>query len=82
MSGENTTIRIKIEDTVPLICEECGHDVFTPALIIRKIPRLLIGAPKDEIKEFPVFACINCGCVNEDMRPIPSNKAPVIQIPG
>jgi len=59
-----------IQNTTPIVCEECGHNVFTPAFFLRKVSRLLIGAQEDGIMPIQFgFACAKCGHINSDFKP-------------
>ena len=61
--------RPSIKDSTPIVCEECGSDKFTEHYLMRRIPKLLIGAPKDVIVPINVFACSKCGHVNKEFMP-------------
>lgn len=64
-AGKNVTI----EDTTEVVCDKCKQNVFSEAVLIRKISALLTGAPKDAYVPVPVFQCQNCGAVNDEFIP-------------
>ena len=75
---EKPQIKVRFEDTVPVICEECGCDTFVSAAYIRIVPRLLIGAQQDEPKMFQTFVCSKCGKVPPQFRMEVTTTTPVI----
>lgn len=42
---------------------ECGSIMFTPTVSIKRISKLLTGAPNDEVVEIPLLKCDSCGKV-------------------
>lgn len=64
-----SNINLDINQTVPVICNECGHNHFQQVLIIRKASGLLTGTGKPTYVPIPVFACTKCNHVNEEFAP-------------
>lgn len=64
-----SNINLDINQTVPVVCEECGHNHFQQVLIIRKASGLLTGTGKPTYVPIPVFACTKCNHVNEEFAP-------------
>ena len=60
---------IHLSNTTPIVCEECGHDIFLPAIKIRKVSKLLTGAAKDAILPIDVMVCGHCGAVCKELLP-------------
>lgn len=59
-----------ISQTTPIVCEECGHAIFTPVYFLRKVNKLLIGAQEDGIMPMQfAFACAKCGHINNEFKP-------------
>jgi len=58
-----------LSQTEAVKCEKCGCEVFTPAYMIRKVSRLLIGAKQDGIMPIDTFVCVKCGHVNKEFLP-------------
>ena len=54
----------------PMVCAECGYDVFLPAIKLRKLSKLMTGSAADSVIPIDVFVCGNCGAVNQDLLPI------------
>jgi hypothetical protein len=42
---------------------ECGSIMFTQTVSIKRISKLLTGAPNDEVVEIPLLKCDSCGKV-------------------
>ena len=62
-------LNVDFNQTTPVICEECGHPYFEQRLVIRQVPGLLTGQREPSYIPIPVFACGECGHVNEDFQP-------------
>lgn len=60
---------ITLKDTSSVECDECKNTTFNEAMIMRKVSRLLTGAPKDSYVPVPVFLCSACGHLNEEFLP-------------
>lgn len=59
-------INLKQQPTV--VCEECGSQYFKEVTMLKKVSRLLTGAPDDTLVPFPTYMCNSCGFVNKDLR--------------
>ena len=62
-------MNIDFEQTTPVVCDECGHDVFTQALKMRKISALLSPTGQETMIPMQVFTCAKCGHINKDFLP-------------
>lgn len=60
---------ITLKDTTGVACDECSNTTFSEAMIMRKVSRLLTGAPKDSYVPVPVFLCSACGHLNDEFLP-------------
>ena len=78
MNGQNNPMsaglnqpqqRITLRDTQAVECDECHNTTFTEVMFMRRISRLLSGAPKDSYMPIPAFQCASCGHVNEEFVP-------------
>ena len=67
--SQQQQINISLDKTTPLTCDKCGSEIFNEVLFVRKISKILIGAPQDALYPIPVFACALCNHVNEDFYP-------------
>jgi Ni,Fe-hydrogenase III small subunit len=61
--------QVDISTSKPMICGECGYDVFISGTKIRRISKLITGTPQDMIIPIDVFVCGNCGGVNQELLP-------------
>lgn len=59
---------VDLSKSVPYICdnEECGNDVFMPAMKFRKISKLVTGTKEDQLIPVQVFMCTSCGNINKE----------------
>ena len=53
-----------------LTCTECGHNVFAPGVIFKKIPGVLVGEAGREFVPMPIKVayCTKCGAMSEEDR--------------
>lgn len=52
-----------------ILCEECKCDKFQLVFMLEKYNKILIGSDRDQVSPLQVFACVNCGHVNEYFLP-------------
>jgi uncharacterized Zn finger protein len=64
-----TKLNISLDETFPVVCEECGNDAFVEAVHLRKVSGFLTGTGQSSIQPLLVFACTKCGHVNEEFKP-------------
>jgi len=52
-----------------ITCDKCGHDVFQTAIILNKIPGIVVGNGADDI-EYPteIYVCAKCGTILKSYR--------------
>lgn len=62
-------LNITLDQTLPVVCNECGHQYFEQQLILRMASGLLTGTGKSSYVPIPVFACTKCGHVNTEFLP-------------
>lgn len=62
--------QVKLSQTEPIICEECGNQVFIPGTLLRKVSRFISMTDQDGLIPIQVFACSKCGHVNKDFLPL------------
>jgi len=75
---ENLNPKISYDKTTPVECEECKGQIFVPAFLLRKVSKLLIGAPEDAIIPIDVFACAKCGHINKEFLPKEENDRTIL----
>jgi len=61
-------VNIPLSQTTALVCEQCGSEIFHEVLFVRKISKILIGAPQDALQPVGVFACCKCHHVNKEFE--------------
>lgn len=66
---ENPQLNLTLDQTQPVLCEECGGHYFDQTLHIRKASGLLTGTGQPTYMPIPVFACKACGHVNTEFLP-------------
>jgi len=66
---QQVKLNISIDKTTEVICEECGNQTFSEALLIRKASKFLTGTAQDAVIPIPTFACTKCGHVNDEFMP-------------
>ena len=51
-----------------LTCTECGHNVFVPGIVFKKIPGVLVGDATRKFVPFPikVACCAKCGALSAE----------------
>jgi uncharacterized Zn finger protein len=62
-------LNVSLNKTTPVVCENCGNNTFTEAVILREVSRFLTGQMQDGIIPIPVFACSKCSHVNDKFMP-------------
>lgn len=60
-------VNIDINQTYPIVCSECGNNVFIQAYYMRKVSAVIAG--EESILPIPVFECSQCGNINEEFKP-------------
>lgn len=66
---EQLKTNLSLDQTQPVVCEECGSIHFQQALHIRKASGLLTGTGQTSYIPIPVFACLKCNHVNTEFLP-------------
>lgn len=61
--------QIDITKAKDLLCPNCDHDIFLPAMKFRKLSKLLAGTQKDAIIPIEVYCCANCGEIIDELLP-------------
>jgi len=59
------------KNSIAVICEaeNCGSETFTEVVFMRKVSKLVTGAPKDSFVPIPTFQCSKCGHINKEFIP-------------
>jgi len=67
-------LNVSLEKTLPIVCDECGNETFTEAVILREVSRFLTGQAQDGLVPIPVFSCCKCSHVNDKFLPAELKK--------
>jgi len=62
-------VNVDINQTTPVLCDECNGTYFEQALVIRKVSTFLTGTGKPGFIPIPLFRCTECGHVNKEFVP-------------
>ena len=62
-------LNFDLNQTTPVLCENCGHHYFEQAVHVRKVSGLITGTGQTSYLPIPVFACKSCGHVNTEFLP-------------
>jgi len=60
---------VDLSNSMPYVCESCGHDVFETAYKLRQIPGIASPTGEPILVPVQVFACKECGHINEEFLP-------------
>lgn len=60
---------LDLSKSTEMTCNACGHNVFIPGVMFRKISKLISGTPKDAIIPIEIYLCGDCGEIQEDLLP-------------
>ena len=66
MEGQN--MNVDIDSTIEIVCDDCGHNVFTPAFFLRKVSRFMSPDGKDRLLPLDTMACNKCGGINKEFQ--------------
>jgi uncharacterized Zn finger protein len=73
----NPSVDIKL--TVPVVCEKCQCQTFQEAVMLRSVSAILSPSGKAGLMPVPVmFACMNCGNVNQAFLPPELRANPIV----
>lgn len=61
--------QITLEQTHGVKCPECNGILFQQFTMVRKVPRILVGAPTDQHIFLPILCCVQCNAPLEEMLP-------------
>ena len=62
-------VNIDVMSQPDIKCTQCGGKYFTPAVMFKKVSKLLTGAPEDQIAPINIFACKDCNTPLEELMP-------------
>lgn len=75
---DNNKISISKKDIIDcpnVVCPECGGKLFERAIVLKKVPGLLLGqASASAVVPVPVLVCRKCGALSPDIMDDPEFK--------
>ena len=66
------SVQINPLEAPTIKCENCQGVLFDLVFIIKKINKMSIGAPTDQMMPIQIFRCADCGDVLKDSLPHPN----------
>ena len=67
--GEQQQVHVDMTQTTEVKCDECQSNHFEQVIKMRRLSAILSPTGKEALIPMPVFACKNCGHVNEEFLP-------------
>lgn len=67
--GQTGQPKLDLSTSKPILCSQCGYDVFLPGTKMRKISKLMAGTDQDVVIPFEILICSNCGEILDEMLP-------------
>lgn len=58
-----------LKNSKPEVCPNCDGSFFKQTFMFRRVSKILVGAPQDQLVPIPVFRCDDCGTPIGDMVP-------------
>ena len=62
-------IQVNMNDAEDLTCDKCNHKYFTQLMMFKKISAVMSPTGEESLIPIQVFACNECGHVNEQFIP-------------
>lgn len=67
--GQGQQQKIDLKTSRPIVCGNCGYDIFVQGVKARKISKIAANTPQDVVIPFDVMLCGNCGEVIDELFP-------------
>lgn len=67
-NGGGQQVKINVTDQPNIECESCKCIFFDKITVIKKISKLLVGTPEDQIVPMETYKCADCGHINEEFK--------------
>ena len=65
----NMQVKVALKDTEDVSCEKCGHKLFIQLMMFKKLSAIMSPTGEESLIPVQVFACNDCGHVNEQFLP-------------
>tara|TARA_B100000123_G_C25563118_1_gene354970 strand:- start:72 stop:305 length:234 start_codon:yes stop_codon:yes gene_type:complete len=62
-------VNVDLSQAEDVKCSKCGHDVFVPVFLVKKISAIMSPNGQEIIAPMQVFGCNKCGHINEEFMP-------------
>ena len=62
-------VNVDISQADDAKCDKCGHDVFVPVFLIKKVSAIMSPNGQEIIAPVQVVGCNSCGHVNDEFMP-------------
>jgi|TARA_R110002050_G_scaffold74723_1_gene159985 DNA-directed RNA polymerase subunit RPC12/RpoP len=66
---QNMQVKVALKDTEDVSCEKCGHKLFVQLMMFKKLSAIMSPTGEESLIPVQVFACNDCGHVNEQFLP-------------
>ena len=66
---QNMQVKVALKDTQDVSCEKCGHKLFVQLMMFKKLSAVMSPTGEESLIPVQVFACNDCGHVNEQFLP-------------
>jgi len=67
-NGGGQQVKINVADAPNIECEQCENIFFDKVTIIKKISKLLVGTPDDQMVPMETYRCAECGHINKEFK--------------
>ena len=61
-------VKLNVADQPNVECENCKNIFFDKVTVIKKISKLLVGTPDDQLVPMETYKCTECGNINKDFE--------------
>jgi len=68
-SDQNMQVKVALKDTQDVSCEKCSHKLFVQLMMFKKLSAVMSPTGEESLIPVQVFACNDCGHVNEQFLP-------------
>jgi uncharacterized Zn finger protein len=72
---QNMNINVNLDQCDDIVCESCGNLTFRQVVMFKKLSAVLSPSGKASLIPLQVFECSECGHVNDEFIPKPTDKA-------
>ena len=61
-------VKVNVADQPNVECENCKNIFFDKVTVIKKISKLLVGTPDDQLVPMETYKCTECGNINKEFK--------------